>query len=126
MWKLFHTFRSVIEQRVLALLGPAAAFFLAKNRFVNLAKRVFLSPKSGVAAHMARRKARPRAPSDAFRPILPPGEARAGNKQLKIGLPAGRGPVDWRLDDSGRVWFALCPPRRPELAGKVLELEFGL
>ena len=33
--KLFHTFRSVIEQRVLALLGPAAAFFLAGAFFAG-------------------------------------------------------------------------------------------
>ena len=40
------------------------------------------SPKGEAPVRVARRKARPRAPSDAFRPILPPAEARAGNKVL--------------------------------------------
>ena len=73
---------------------------------------------------VACRKARPRAPSDAFRPILPLAEARAGNKQLKIGRQ-GTG----RLE-IGRLWCGLVrvrPVRTPRTrAGKVLELEFGL
>jgi len=82
------------------------------------------SPKGEAPARVARRKARPRATSDAFRPILPPAETRAGNNNLKL---AARGPVDWRLDDSGRVWFALSTSTPRTLhADKVLELEFGL
>ena len=82
------------------------------------------SPKGEAPARVARRKARPRATSDAFRPILPLAEARAGSKQLKIGRP-GTG----RLE-IGRLWKGLvrvCPVRTPRTrAGKVLELEFGL
>ena len=59
------------------------------------------SPKGEAPVRVARRKARPRAPSDAFRPILPPAEARAGNKQLKIGRPGTR-----RLE-IGRLWKGL-------------------
>ena len=75
-------------------------------------------------ARVVRRKARPRAPSDAFRPILPPVEARAGNKQLKIGRPGTS-----RLK-IGRLWEGLVRVRgrtpRTLRAGKVLELEFSL
>ena len=59
------------------------------------------SPKSGAATRVAHRKARPRAPGDAFRPVLPLAEARAGNKQLKIGLPG-----TYRLE-IGRLWKGL-------------------
>ena len=73
------------------------------------------SPKGEAPVRVARRKARPRAPSDAFRPILPPAEARAGNKQLKIGRP-GTG----RLE-IGRLWKGLIGDwRRLSMPGGLL------
>ena len=73
------------------------------------------SPKGGTPTPVAPRKARPRAPSDAFRPILPLEEARAGNKQLKIGLP-GTG----RLE-IGRLWKGLIGDwRRLSMPGGLL------
>ena len=73
------------------------------------------SPKGEAPARVARRKARPGAPSDAFRPILPPAEARAGNKQLKIGRPGTR-----RLE-IGRLWKGLIGDwRRLSMPGGLL------
>ena len=70
---------------------------------------------------MARRKARPRALSDAFRPILPLGGSRRQQKTEGDWKLAAQGPVDWRLDGFGRVWFAYARFVRPELCpGKVL------
>ena len=105
--KLFHAFRSVIAQRMPAYLGPAAAFFLAK---------MCKSWKTGFWRAVEKSKARAEAPvvvgrlakepsatpSDRF---LPLGEARGQQIYRDRGF-AARGPVAWRLDGSGRVWFA--------------------
>ena len=82
------------------------------------------SPKGGTPGRVVRRKARPRTlatPPDRFLPL----EARGQQAAFKKRKLAARGPVDWSLDGSGRVWFALCHDA-PNSAGKVLELEFGL
>ena len=70
---------------------------------------------------MVRRKARPRAlatPPDRFLLLA---EAR-GQQIVREGRRlADQGPVDWRSDGSGRVWFAYARFVRPELcSGKVL------
>ena len=77
---------------------------------------------------MAWRKAPPRALSDAFRPILPLVEARGQQIYKGDGGLAARVPVDWRLDGSGRVWFAYARFVRPELLRRQSfgKLEFGL
>ena len=64
---------------------------------------------------MAFRKARSRAlatSSDRF--LAAGGGPRATNLQGDRGL-AAQGPVDWRLDGSGMVWFAYAHLVRPEL-----------
>ena len=96
---------------------PSVFFFftLAKRRDI-LAPQDFhfvflaLDVRRLAGRFVACRKARPRALSDTFRPILPLVEARAGNKQLKIGRPG----TD-RLE-FGRLWNGLvrvCPVRTP-------------
>ena len=76
---------------------------------------------------VACKKARPRAlatPPDRFLPLA---EARGRQIAYGGGKLAARGPIDWRLDGSGRVWFAYAHLDAPNSrADKVLELEFGL
>ena len=64
---------------------------------------------------VACRKARPRALATFSDPFLPLAEARGQQIYRDRGF-AARGPVEWRLDGSGRVWFAYANRVRPELA----------
>ena len=86
--KLLNKFAQILKKRV-QMRSPKAS------------KSASRSPKSGALAPVAYRKAHSRALREAFRPILPPVEARAGNKQLKIGLlKTGRLEI-------GRLWKGL-------------------